>query len=488
MTTPRDPDRLIRAFLAEGQTDLPDRTYEAVRADIDRTRQPVVIGPWRFVGIRGIAAVAVAAGALVVTLVGISMLPASSGVGGPAASPSPTPSASRDPRLGYDAFLGAPFEPGWSHGRIRLAVPPGWYLADARFYDCSAQPCWSTQPGRTIVKVDPEGGGPTLSLNLAQEPTHVVEDVCDPTGSLREVGPSAKDLATALASQVGIYTSSPSAATVGGYPATKFVLTVAGSCLPSQAQGRTIWADDTTNGFGLWLGETVTVHIVDVNGYRLVITTQDRGSTSEDIAELDAIIASIQIDHVGTYPTGNRVPFGDLPIGRHSLIVEGVPLSFSVSSQGWERFGDISLNKSWVGPQGAEAIIYWTGFPDGTLADLCAGLLGLPTDSSAADLATAVSLAPGTELITEPSDVTVGERPAKFVRVRVREDLGCDPGYFYSWDDAEVGALWPTTGVGDTINLWIVDVNGARLFIAAETNRNVLEQEIQDIVDSIQFE
>ena len=48
MTARRDPDRLIRDFLAEGQTELADPIYDVVRAEIDRKRQRVVIGPWRF--------------------------------------------------------------------------------------------------------------------------------------------------------------------------------------------------------------------------------------------------------------------------------------------------------------------------------------------------------------------------------------------------------------------------------------------------------
>ena len=47
MTAPRDPDRLIHAFLMEGQTELADQVYDAVRANIEQKRQRVVIGPWR---------------------------------------------------------------------------------------------------------------------------------------------------------------------------------------------------------------------------------------------------------------------------------------------------------------------------------------------------------------------------------------------------------------------------------------------------------
>ena len=184
--------------------------------------------------------------------------------------------------------------------------------------------------------------------------------------------------------------------------------------------------------------------------------------------------------------------------GRHAVTEEGVPFSFRVPV-GWERFssistdnsagGPISINKSMTGPQGAEAIIFWTSFPDGDYADPCARLLSPPVGSSAADLAAAVSTAPGTELLTGPSNVTLGGRPAKHVALTVREDVGCDPGFFYRWRDVYGGALWPKTGVGDTIRVWIVDVDGTRLFIEAETAYGFgLEQEVQRIVESIRFE
>ena len=192
------------------------------------------------------------------------------------------------------------------------------------------------------------------------------------------------------------------------------------------------------------------------------------------------------------------------PGARLAVTEEGVPFSFRVPTKafGWERFsnistdksagGPISINKSRAGPQGAEAIIFWTSFPDGDYADPCNRLLSPPVGSSGADLAAAVSTAPGTELVTGPSDVTLGGRPAKHVELTVREkNVGCKPGFFYTWRDVFGGALWPTTGVGDTIRIWIVDVDGTRLFIEAETAKFAggdLEQEVQQIVESISFE
>jgi hypothetical protein len=47
MSVSRDPDRLISAYLEDGIDELPDRAYDAVRSEIDHTRQRVVLGPWR---------------------------------------------------------------------------------------------------------------------------------------------------------------------------------------------------------------------------------------------------------------------------------------------------------------------------------------------------------------------------------------------------------------------------------------------------------
>jgi hypothetical protein len=207
-----------------------------------------------------------------------------------------------------------------------------------------------------------------------------------------------------------------------------------------------------------------------------------------------------------TPPTSpSPTPAGDDPLvepprtRRHVNTVDGVPFSFSVPAHGWERFGSISINKSETGPQGAEAIIYWSSFPDGDYidpyghyADPCTHLLSPPVGPSAADLAAAVSRAPGTELVKGPSDVTVGGYPAKHAVLTVRKKhVGCDPGFFYTWHDVLGGALWTRTVVGATVRVWIVDVDGTRLFIEAATTPQAssgLDQEIQQIVGSIRFE
>jgi hypothetical protein len=189
---------------------------------------------------------------------------------------------------------------------------------------------------------------------------------------------------------------------------------------------------------------------------------------------------------------------------RQTRTVAGVRLSFRAPSPDWTpgpierlpdgggfRNGSLYVSKDTAGPQNAEAVVFWTGFPDGDHADPCANLLSPPNGPGAAELAAAVARAPGTELVTGPSDVTVGGRPAKHVVVIVREDLGCDPGFFFTWHDERWGPFWAGTNVGATIRVWIIDVGGTRLVIEAETTGEAgseLVREIRQLVRSIRFE
>jgi hypothetical protein len=186
---------------------------------------------------------------------------------------------------------------------------------------------------------------------------------------------------------------------------------------------------------------------------------------------------------------------------RQTRTVEGITFSFSAHHSwvdgpirelpdGGFRQGRLLISKSIMGPQGAEAIIYWTGVSGGPRAEPC-GQWWDPAVDSVADLAAAVATAPGTELVTGPSDVTVGGYPAKHVVITAREDVFCDQGFFYSWYSECWGPCWMETTVGDTIRVWIVDVNGTPLFLEAETSMQAshrLVQQIQRIVGSIHFD
>jgi hypothetical protein len=182
------------------------------------------------------------------------------------------------------------------------------------------------------------------------------------------------------------------------------------------------------------------------------------------------------------------------PSARQSLTVDDVEFSFAVPSDGWARYDALYISKSRRGPQGAEAMIFWAHFPDGLYATVCAeSRTGWWEGMTAAELPAALPAhLPGTELVSGPTDVTVGGLPAKQVVLFAHDDTGCGPGYFYTWDGegSRSGPLWGDNLLGDTITVWVFEVAGEPFVIASQTHLNAgaaLEAEVLAIVDSIEF-
>ena len=106
MTTPRNPnprdaDRLINAFLGEGQTDLPEQVYDEVRLEIEHTEQRTSFGPWRNPFMNRIAPVLAVATVLVLAVfVAVQLAGGGPLIGGdpsPSAEPSPSTTESVEP-------------------------------------------------------------------------------------------------------------------------------------------------------------------------------------------------------------------------------------------------------------------------------------------------------------------------------------------------------------------------------------------------------
>jgi hypothetical protein len=445
-----------------------------------------------------------AAAVVVAGLIGLSLLdggstqtvsaasPAPSASSSPAASPSPVPTDRSGPSWPWGEV-----DPGrysvwwWSEApsgppvaQIDLVVPAGWWTSVAD---------WAGSWRKSIVRYtgerldDPPYDSPTLTVHQ-RAVTQVKTDVCDPQGSLVPVGPTVDDLVAALQGMVGLRVHL-SRAMLGAYPAWRVGLTLETGC-PGPDERR-IWeerriGEERAPGFEILEGGYAAVYLVDVDGQRLVITTHYRDASAEEIAELGAIVASIDIQATSTGSTATR---------RGSM-VGALPLSLAAPAS-WEGPKDgLYVSRSIIGPQGAEAMVMWAGYPDGGYADPCPYLRDPGIGPSAADLAAAVAAWPSGELVEGPSAVTVGGRDAQHVVVTVREDVGCGPGLFYAWEPRDGGAFWSEILPGDTIRVWIVEVAGTRLFIAGETHRDdrlteadqaELEQEIQQIVDSVEF-
>jgi hypothetical protein len=92
MTSSRDPDRLIHDFLLEGEEQLPDQVYDAVRDAIEQKPQRAFIGPWRISSMNRFLAIGAAAVAvLVVVVIGSQLFGSPTKIGGGSdATPQPT--------------------------------------------------------------------------------------------------------------------------------------------------------------------------------------------------------------------------------------------------------------------------------------------------------------------------------------------------------------------------------------------------------------
>jgi hypothetical protein len=182
-------------------------------------------------------------------------------------------------------------------------------------------------------------------------------------------------------------------------------------------------------------------------------------------------------------------PDGPIEAGRHSMIRSGKALSVDMPA-GWTSHDGFRIYTR----SGEAAFIFWTDPPVNVYTAPCTHRpLDPPAGNTSAELAAAVSSIPGTDLVSAPSDVTIGGHPAKLVSIRVPEDVECSPNQFYLWyneADGPAGGRWPDA-LGDTINVWIIDVDGTIVWIDGEASRNTtpeLQEVMQQIVESIQFD
>ncbi len=297
MTASRDPDKLIAAFLDEGQTDLPDRVFDAVRSDIQRTRQRVVIGPWRQPNMNMFARVAVAAAAVVaVGFAWVNFGPSQVGPGvGAQPTPTPTPSPQPLPDAGALApgrywLNGGPEVPnGTPVPRIAVTMPAGW-TADGDLLLKNYAP--DLNPGE--LDASDAGAGPSL---VAWQISGTFVDPCTNHTLVKPTpGPGIDALADALAHQPGTTAGPLTAVTVDGYSG-KFVELTVTTDISKCGDNFMIWA--SSDGNSRWVqgtNEMNRIYILDVEGRRFTFSARiPARTTAADRAELEAVIASIDI-------------------------------------------------------------------------------------------------------------------------------------------------------------------------------------------------
>ena len=293
MSTDRDVTRIVKSWLEEGVTALPDRVLDTVLDRLPATRQRRSWWPpRRFANMNSYARIAIAAVAVVaIAVVGYNLLPRTGGVGsrptpGPTATPKPTP---------------VPFSTTPSSG----ALAPGSIVLDGAFplaiaFDVPAG--WTRSGGAELADLvgvakmrgdaAPAWASWAVVANVYADPCHGRSGPIEPP-----IGPTVDNLVAALTSMVGFESTTPTDVSIDGHVGKRFQLS---DTIDPAAAG----CDDTT---WLWLWEpasggdtgkvpgavTMQLWVLDVEGTRLVMFTEEYGATPTEIAESIGILESV---------------------------------------------------------------------------------------------------------------------------------------------------------------------------------------------------
>ena len=294
--TENDFDRTARLWLEDGPTVMSDRVLQAALDEVHVTRQRRAWWPARRVldmksTIRlaiGAAAVAVAA------LIGITFLPSGSGIGGgPAATPTPAPTPTPTPIAFpvYPQTLVVPELGTYRAGDpfpipVTINVPAGWVGNVGGPYAA-----YLNKPSSGA------NGGAAIAFSLSQS---IYADPCRNQRFLDpQPGPTVDDLASALASLPGFDVTNPTEVTVDGYRGKQLTLTAPDNfdgCTLSR-EGYRLWQLPLGAIFSLTPGERMALWIVDVNGQRLVVSSETfPATTAQQQAEAQEVLDSIHIE------------------------------------------------------------------------------------------------------------------------------------------------------------------------------------------------
>jgi hypothetical protein len=310
MTASRDPDRLIHGFLLEGEEELQDQVYDAVRAEIEDKRQRAVSGLWRTPTMNKFVTIGLGAAAVVaVLIVGIQLFGSPGGVGGPGDEPNFSPEASvsrpsvepsvAEPTSSADGVL--------PEGPILVYDPPtegapsitmtiqasGWtYVADIG----------ALEKGESVANVPeavvlPESLAPGTGLYVYGDPCRWASTMPDSPAT------TVDEIVAALASQASRNASEPLDVTVGGYAGKMITLHVPDDAVFSEceagAQGPEFGSyqleavQERPSRYHQGPGQIDDFWIVDVEGSIVIIDAMYRPDTPpETIDEMRALAES----------------------------------------------------------------------------------------------------------------------------------------------------------------------------------------------------
>jgi hypothetical protein len=295
MSTDRDTKRVVRSWMQEGVSQLPDRVLDAVLDQLPATHQrragwlarrfPIMNNTaLRY----GIAAVVVVAAAIV----GLSFLPGTIGVGGPPeATPTPTPASTSAPSAGEPTSA-----PGGSlpEGPFTI-VDEGAPNSPLRTTVTIASSGWTSNPEFGAVGKGDAMDPPEAVLLAWSWPAgtafSVYEDPCQWASSAPDTPATTVDeIVTALAAQPSRNASDIADVTVGGYAGKHITLHV-----PEDA----VFADCDQGNFASYgeagasepsryhqgPGQIDELWVLDVDGVVAILDGMYRPSTPAELVE-----------------------------------------------------------------------------------------------------------------------------------------------------------------------------------------------------------
>jgi hypothetical protein len=291
MSTDRETTRIVRSWLEEGRTTLPDWVRDDVFDRLPATPQRRSRGTaWRFLTMPTAAKTAIAAAAVILVAVGaLAFLQRPSG---PGATPTPSPTTAPTPTLTAEPSesvtqlpKSGPISAGTyrmgSDASIVLTIPSGW---DASFNGSG-------------IKKHPDQDG-ELSLWVTASDISVYPDICATAVEPATVSPTGDDLLARLRAQKNSVVSDPVNVTVGGREVMRIEL--------SAAEGLD-WAGCTEGFVKFWRSGdiysalsspgTSTFYLVQTPAGPLVFDWgHSPDASAADVAELDAMVESMVIE------------------------------------------------------------------------------------------------------------------------------------------------------------------------------------------------
>jgi hypothetical protein len=329
--------------------------------------------------------------------------------------------------------------------------------------------------------------------------------VCPSVSFGAPVGPTVDDLVSAWATLPGVDATAARDVTIDGFHGKQFEFTVPdydeGDCngifsrcsfgggplgptrCDSMLRDKDFSGDQS---YAALPNQRQKVMILDVDGSRLVIMAGSFPDTSQqDRVAVDEIVGSIQIDSPAAATTVASTTVESTIVGptTGTFVMSGVDVTFAVPA-GWNYNGWYVANANW-------SLGVFFDIVANIYTDSCPSVLvDPPVGPTVDDLASAWANLPGFHA-TAASDITVDGFHGKQIEFTVPDynETLCSYGDLKLLEAVGGGAYW-AQGPNQHHQLWILDVNGTRLVIAATSFPDTSPQDratLDEILASIQI-